>query len=258
MRPNPRLRPILLAAVFMTAAASCGSSTTTSSEPSPTEGSAATPTDEATQTAPTAASRNGHIPDFEDSLAIDNPYLPFSRRGRWLYEGTNDGASYRVEVEVTDETRVVAWRDDTGEYETETMIVRHRGWVDGELVEETLDYYAAGSDESVWYFGEDVDNYEAGEVIDHDGSWLAGANGALPALLMPGEPEEGQVFYSEDIAERDIVEQNEVLATDVTVETPDGQIEDGLLIGGTQPDGTEEEKIYAPDIGEVLARSDEG
>lgn len=206
----------------------------------------------------TEASRNGEVPAFDEPLAIDNPYLPFARRGRWVYDGTKDGAAYRVEVEVTDETRLVDWSDGTESFETETMVVRHRGWVNDELIEETLDYMAQAEDGSVWYFGEDVDNYEGGQLVDHEGTWLAGIDGALPAMLMPAEPAVGQVFYSEDIAAADIVERDEILAVDAEVDTPGGPVDDGLLVGATQPDGTEEDKVYVPDVGEVLARSDEG
>ncbi len=56
------------------------------------------------------------------------------------------------------------------------------------LIEEAFDYYAQGDYGGVWYFGEDVDNFENGKLKDHGGSWLAGEKGALPALLMPGDP----------------------------------------------------------------------
>jgi len=230
-------RPVLLIATLAIAAvtAACGSASNS-----------------------TEASRNGEIPTFDEPLAIDNPYLPFARRGRWVYDGTKDGALYRVEVEVTNETRLIDWSDGTESFETETMVVRHRGWVNDELIEETLDYIAQAEDGSVWYFGEDVDNYEAGQLVDHEGAWLAGIDDALPAMLMPAEPAVGQVFYSEDIAAADIVERDEILAVDTEVDTPSGPVGGGLLVGATQPDGTEEEKVYVPNLGEVLARSDEG
>jgi hypothetical protein len=94
------------------------------------------------------------------------------------------------------------------------------------LAEEAFDYYAQGDDD--------------GELTDHDGSWLASQGGALPALVMPGDPEVGQVFYSEDIAEAGIVERDEILSMTEPAETPDGTVDTGLLLGATQPDGTEE------------------
>ena len=43
--------------------------------------------------------------------------------------------------------------------------------------EVALDWYAQADDGSVWYFGEDVFNYEDGVVADTDGTWLAGKDG---------------------------------------------------------------------------------
>ena len=126
------------------------------------------------------------------------------------------------------------------------------------LIEEAFDYYAQGDDGGVWYFGEDVDNYTDGELADHDGAWLAGQDSALPALLMPGAPEVGQVFYSEDIPSADTVERDEILSLSEPADTPEGPVTNGLLLGATQPDGTEEEKVFVPELGEVLARSGEG
>lgn len=139
-----------------------------------------------------ARSRNGEIPAFSYPTDVTNPYLPFAQGGRWISEGTKEGEPYLVEVAVTPDRRTVDWQQGS----TETLVVRHLGWVAGVLMEETLDYYAQGDDGGVWYFGEDVSNFSDGELVDHEGSWLAGRDGALPALLMPGAPEVGQVFYS--------------------------------------------------------------
>lgn len=165
-----------------------------------------------------------------------------------------EGKPYLVEVAVTNDTKTIEWGGKT----TNALVLRHRGWVEGVLIEEAFDYYAQGDDGGVWYFGEDVDNFENGKLKDHGGSWLAGEKGAFAALLMPGDPSVGQVFFSEDIPQRDIVERDKILSLNELAETPDGSVDDGLLLGATQPDGTTERKIFVPGVGEVLARSDEG
>ena len=38
---------------------------------------------------------------------IDNPWLPLTVGSRWVYEGTEDGEVERIEVVVTDQTRMV-------------------------------------------------------------------------------------------------------------------------------------------------------
>lgn len=240
-----RILTSLLAFVALLAA--CSQEGTTSATPQEPE------TSQVSEQSPTE-SRNGTIPAFSNSTEITNEYLPFAQGGRWIYEGTKEGKPYRVEVAVTNDTKTIEWDGNT----TDARVLRHRGWVEGVLIEEAFDYYAQGDDGGVWYFGEDVDNYENGKLKDHGGSWLAGKGGALPALLMPGDPSVGQVFFSEDIPKRDIVERDEILSLNEPAETPDGTVNNGLLLGATQPDGTTERKIFVPDVGEVLARSAEG
>lgn len=119
------------------------------------------------------------VPRFSNPTRITNRYLPFGERGRWIYEGTKGKKPYLIEVAVTEATKTVRW----GESATETMVVRRRSWVRGRLIEEAFDYYGQGDDGGVWNFGESVDNYRGSEVINQDGSWLAGADGAEPTLF---------------------------------------------------------------------------
>jgi hypothetical protein len=116
------------------------------------------------------------MPTFSNPTQITNRYLPFAERGRWIYEGTKGRRPYLIEVAVTDATKTVRW----GENATETMVVRHRGWVRGRLIEEAFDYYAQGDDGGVWYFGQSVDNYRGSEV-NHDGlgsrGWMVPSRG---------------------------------------------------------------------------------
>ena len=45
---------------------------------------------------------------------------------------------------------------------------------DGELVEDTYDWYAQDKDGNIWYLGEDTKEYENGKVESTEGSWEAG------------------------------------------------------------------------------------
>mgnify|MGYP001582333942 CR=1 FL=1 len=69
-----------------------------------------------------------------------------------MYEKKTDGQVERVEVTTTGETKKIAG--------VETLVLAEKVWVNGELVEDTRDYVAQNKDGNVWYFGEDVDNYE--------------------------------------------------------------------------------------------------
>ena len=67
-------------------------------------------------------------------------------------------------------------------------VVRDTVSVDGELVEDTFDWYAQDSDGNVWYLGEDTAEFEDGKLTTRGGSFEAGVDGALPGNRMPGDP----------------------------------------------------------------------
>ena len=125
--------------------------------------------------------------DFVDE--IDNPYLPLAPGSRWVYEGDSDGELERIEVVVTDERRDVMG--------VSTVVVRDTVHVDGELVEDTFDWFAQDRDGNVWYFGEDSREFEGGAAVNADGSWEAGIDGALPGIAMPGVPTVGFAYRQE-------------------------------------------------------------
>ena len=61
----------------------------------------------------------------------------------------------------------------------ETRVVEEYETEDGELIEISRNYFAFCTETgSIFYFGEDVDIYEDGEIVSHDGAWLAGVDGA--------------------------------------------------------------------------------
>lgn len=93
--------------------------------------------------------------------------------------GEADGEKVELVITVLDETKVVQG--------VETRVVEERESADNMQVEVSRNYFAiCQQTNSVFYFGEDVDNYEDGVISDHDGSWLAGQDGARAGLIMPG------------------------------------------------------------------------
>ncbi|MGH6816742.1 MAG: hypothetical protein ACREC6_13675, partial [Hyphomicrobiaceae bacterium] len=72
-----------------------------------------------------------------------------------------------------------------------------RTWKNGKIVEETRDYLAQDKEGNVWYFGETVDNYVNGKIANHDGSWLAGVDGAKPGIWFKANPKIGDSYRQE-------------------------------------------------------------
>jgi hypothetical protein len=173
---------------------------------------------------------------------IDNPYLPFTPGMKWVYEGEEDGETERTEVEVLDETRVIQGITAT--------VVRDTVYVDGELAEDTYDWYAQDTDGNVWYLGEDTHEYEDGVAVNAEGAWEYGADGALPGIVMLAHPEVGDA-YRQEYYEGDAEDMGEVLEVGATRELAIGFYEDVLVTEDWNPlePDVVEEKSYAPGVG---------
>jgi hypothetical protein len=60
---------------------------------------------------------------------------------------------------------------------------------DGSLAEKTHDWYASDHAGRVWYLGEATATYDRhGDLIDREGSWEAGRDGAVAGVIMPAHP----------------------------------------------------------------------
>jgi hypothetical protein len=178
---------------------------------------------------------------------IDNRYWPTAPGTRWTYrELDGEGKEVRVVVTVTDVTKRIA----NG---VTARVVRDTVTEDGELIEDTFDWYAQDAEGNVWYLGEDTAEFEEGEQTTAAGSFEAGVGGALPGIIMPADPSDGMRFRQE--YHRGEAEDNgEVLSTQEQAEVPAGRYRGALLTKDTSTiePGVLEYKLYAPGVGPVL------
>jgi len=178
---------------------------------------------------------------------IDNRYWPMAPGARWVYrEIDEEGDELRVIVTVTTETKTTA----NG---VTARVVRDTVTRDGELVEDTFDWYAQDDDGNVWYLGEDTAEFEDGKMTSRAGSFEAGVDGALAGVIVPADPVEG-MRYRQEYYEGEAEDNGEVLATDELAQVPAGLYRDAVLTRDTttiEPDVLEY-KLYAPDVGPVL------
>jgi hypothetical protein len=185
--------------------------------------------------------------DFVD--VIDNPYLPLTVGSRWVYEGDSAGEAERVEVTVTDETRVIEGITAT--------VVRDRVWVDDVLAEDTYDWYAQDAAGNVWYLGEDSTEYdEDGQPSSDGGSWEYGVDGALPGIAMPASPKAG-AQYRQEYLPGTAEDMAHVLRVEPEHANDQGRYEDVVQIEEWTPLEPEvvEHKWYAPGVGQIAGRS---
>ena len=133
---------------------------------------------------------------------------------------------------------------------------------DGVVVETTDDWYAQDVDGNVWYCGEISENFEEfdgdetsdPELVDIDGSWKAGRDGAEPGMLLPFDPQVGDVFRQE-FAQTDAEDAIEILAIDASEAAADGVCAGNCLMTRDftplEPD-VEENKFYLPGTGLIV------
>lgn len=177
---------------------------------------------------------------------IDNPYFPRIPGMRWVYEGETADGLERNEIEILTDTRSVMG--------VQVTIMRDTVYVDGELVEDTLDWFAQDSDGNVWYFGEDVKNYENGQLADTEGSWEAGVDGALPGIVMFGDPSAhiGET-YRQEYYPGEAEDMGQLLTATAQTVVPYGEFENIVLTYDFTPleIDAHEIKYFAEGIGEV-------
>lgn len=180
--------------------------------------------------------------DFVD--VIDNPFLPMPVGAHWLYEGESEGEIETVDITVTGDRKTILG--------ISAFVVRDTVTIGGELVEDTYDWFAQDKAGNVWYLGEEVKDYENGQVVSTAGSWEAGVDGALPGIVMPAAPVISDVYRQEFYAgeAEDMMEFIDVGAT-LTVRA--GTFDDVVMTMDWTPldPDTIEEKSYARGVGKI-------
>ncbi|MFE7840384.1 hypothetical protein ACFU53_31330 [Streptomyces sp. NPDC057474] len=184
-------------------------------------------------------------PRFTHPTRITNPLHPTSKVTQVIMGGQVDGKPFRTEVSLLPDTKRIEYDGRS----VETRVIQYVAFSDGRVHEVALDWYAQADDGSVWYLGEDVFNYADGVVADTDGTWQAGRDGAPPAMIMPADPEKGDVYRPENLPEK-VFEEVTVKAVDGTVDGPYGRVEGAVTVRELHMDGSTEEKVFAPGYGE--------
>jgi hypothetical protein len=205
----------------------------------------------ATTTPEPAAPPQGSEPVELDSadfvVEIDNPYWPMSPGSKWVYRETDaEGTAQRVEVTVTERTKTILGIEATVVHDVVTE--------DGELIEDTFDWYAQDTAGNIWYLGEATKELENGKVTTTAGSWEAGVDGAQAGIVVPGDPEVGMAYRQEYYAGK-AEDEGEILSLDERAEVPFGSFDNLLMTRDTTPLEPDilEHKFYARGIGPILA-----
>ncbi|MBN1630277.1 MAG: hypothetical protein JW990_10965 [Thermoleophilia bacterium] len=189
----------------------------------------------------------------EMSTAFTNEYFAATPSLIYLYERHDENGSTRVTLTPTTQTRVVRG--------VECAVFTGYAYLDDPVNRshtDTIAWYAEDQLGNVWCFGRQVTEYEKGEVVGTAGSWEAGVDGAVPCIVMKGEPRVGDIYhqgYADGRAE--IIA--EVLDVDATVEIEYGSFQRVVKIkeSTSSEPGMSKVKYYAPELGLVLVEQEE-
>jgi hypothetical protein len=176
---------------------------------------------------------------------VTNPLFPLKPGRTLVYTGTKDRKKARDTFTTTTRTKVIDG--------VTTRVVEDRLYLNKVLEERTSDYYAQDRCGNVWYFGEDTAALDRkGDVIDTEGSFHAGVDGAQPGVFMQAQPEVGRRFRQEWY-QGHAEDTFRVLSLSAPVTVPYGTFPHALKAEETtalEPDVVDN-KYYVKGIGEV-------
>ena len=192
-------------------------------------------------------SEPANLDPAEFTTEIDNPYWPMTPGSKWVYRESDPEGELRVEVTVTDKTKMIA----NG---VEARVVHDVVSQGGEPVEVTNDWYAQDADGNVWYLGEETAEYENGKVASREGSFEAGVDGAEAGVAVPADPQPG-LEYRQEFLEGEAEDFARVLGFPERVVVAFGKFDSVLQTEDVNPLGDPlqvENKFYAEGVGPIL------
>jgi hypothetical protein len=158
------------------------------------------------------------------------------------YQLVLEGLKEKVAITVLDETKKIG--------DVETRVVEEREEKKGELAEVSRNFFAICQQHGdVFYFGEEVDDYEGGKIVRHSGAWRADAENSRAGIIMPGTILLGARHYQEMAP--NAMDKAEIISDDVTMKTPAGTFKNCLRVEETSGLDPDEKcyKTYAPGVG---------
>ena len=197
----------------------------------------------------TSASKGDSAGAFRDTFAVDPRTLRPDGAAAYFSLVPGDVHVYldgdeRLTITVLDETRVVDG--------VTTRVVEERETKGKELKEVSRNFFAMDpATGDAYYFGEEVDLYEGGQISGHEGAWQSGVAGARFGLMMPGHPVAGDRHYQE-LAPGVAMDRAEIVSADEHLETPGRIFEHCVHVRETSPlERGVSHKWYAPGVGLV-------
>lgn len=192
---------------------------------------------------------NPEINPADFSTKITNKYFTLPVGRKLTYEGKVGNNVETNHIEIETGTKTIMGVD--------TIIYRDKVYVAGELTEDTKDYLAQDRKGNVWYFGEDVNNYDKGILKNHTGSWIAGLDGAKPGIWIKANPISGDSYrqeYYKGKAEdaTDVLNVSQTVPTKLATYSGCVKMKDWSFLEAN----AQEYKYYCPEVGALVLTED--
>jgi hypothetical protein len=121
------------------------------------------------------------LPPASDFVAaVTNQFFPLVPGTVFRYRQDSDDGVETVVVTVTAQSKTILGIAAT--------VVHDQEFFDGELIEDTFDWFAQDKNGNVWYLGEATCEIENNVCESTEGSWQAGVNGAQAGIIMWADP----------------------------------------------------------------------
>lgn len=182
---------------------------------------------------------------------VDNPYFPLKPGTTWIYEGSREGHAQRAVMTVTNATKMILG--------VQCLVIQDDVTEEGQIVEQTQDWYAQDKAGNVWYFGESFKERQDDGSFSTQGSWVAGVDGVQPGIIMEGQPRIGD-SYNQERASGVAEDMARVIGRGESATVRYGTFSNVLVTEESTPlePGYVEHKYYAPGVGNVLILATQG
>jgi hypothetical protein len=148
---------------------------------------------------------------------VQNPYFPLVPGTVSILRGSEDGERLLNRTTMTPWKKLIQG--------VRARVVNDVLYGGGVLLEKTTDWYAADNSGNVWYFGEATAVYnKKGQVVNREGSWQAGVNGAVAGIIMPANPGPTDA-YRQEYFKGHAEDQGWIVARHQVAEVPYGKVD---------------------------------
>ncbi len=181
------------------------------------------------------------------AASVTNAYFPLTPGTTWQYRAQTSRGVETITVEVLPGKQTVNGVAAT--------VVRDRVYLNGNLLEDTFDWYAQDNEGNVWYVGEATKEYANGVVVSTEGSWEWGVDGALPGIQMWANPSaKVGIEYRQEYYKGKAEDWGKVISVGEAATVPFGSFANCITIEewvGLDPGEPHDTKQYCPGVGNV-------